>query len=110
MPKRHEDSACPSRPPILEDANLAGSRFHDVNLRDSEFRDVCLSGARIVDADLRNRSIEDADIDGMTIHGHDVAALIRDRNASVLRSDGPTAPCGVDASVDSTAAGRGTLR
>jgi len=75
------------KPLVVEDCNLAGSRFSDVNLKDasfqdinlrmSRFRDVNLSGAQFADVDLSNASIVDSRIDGLTLNGVPVADLLR---------------------------------
>ena len=72
---------------VVDDCNLAGSRFsdvnlenasfHDINLRLSRFRDVNLSGANFTDVDLSNSSIADCRIRGLTINGVLVSDLLR---------------------------------
>jgi catechol 2,3-dioxygenase-like lactoylglutathione lyase family enzyme len=72
---------------IVEDSNLANSRFsdvnlenasfQDVNLRNSRFLDVNLSGANFTDVDLSGASIVDCRVKCLTIDGVLVSELIR---------------------------------
>jgi len=76
-----------NKPLVVEECNLAGSRFldvnlenvsfEDVNLRLSRFRDVNLTGANFTDAKLANASIVDSNIKGLTINGVLVSELFR---------------------------------